>query len=55
MKLELFEAVYGLNRHDTNDPELFMAHGTNDQNLSTPYSEAIELQAIYEYLIYIYW
>lgn len=49
-KLELFEAVYGLNRYDVHDPELFMAHGTNDQNLSTPFSEATELQGIYESL-----
>ena len=50
LKLELFEAVYGLNQYDSNDPELFMAHGTNDQNLATPYTEATELQGIYESL-----
>ncbi len=48
IKLELFEAVYGLYLYDSNDPELFMAHGTNDINPSTPYSEATELQGIYD-------
>lgn len=46
-KLELFESVYGLNRYDGNDPELFMAHGTAYDPV-TPFSEAIELQEIYE-------
>ena len=50
VKLELFEAVYGLDQYDVHDPELFMAHGTNDQNPSTPFSEATELQEIYESL-----
>lgn len=50
IKLELFESVYGLNRYDKNDPELFMAHGTNDQLTSTPFSEATELQGIYDSL-----
>ena len=48
VKLELFEAIYGLSRYDGGDPELFMAHGTNDVNPSTPFSEAVELQAIYD-------
>ena len=47
-KLEVFESVYGLNRYDGSDPELFMAHGTQDMNPSTPFSEAIELQDIYD-------
>ena len=47
IKLELFESVYGLNRYDSNDPELFMAHGTNDQNPTTSFSEATELQELY--------
>lgn len=47
-QLELFESVYGLNRYDGSDPELFMAHGTQDMNPSTPFSEAIELQEIYD-------
>jgi len=46
VKLELFEAVYGLDRYDSNDPELFMAHGT-EYDPVTPFSEAIELQDIY--------
>ena len=46
--MELFEAIYGLNRYDGSDPELFMAHGTEDINPSTPFSEAIELQEIYD-------
>ena len=47
IKLELFEAIYGLNRFDSGDPELFMAHGTDDVNPGTPFSEATELQGIY--------
>lgn len=48
LKLELFEAIYGLNRYDGSDPELFMAHGTDDVNPGTPFSEATELQGIYD-------
>ena len=47
VKLNLFEAVYGLNRYDRNDPELFMAHGTEYDRV-TPYSGAIALQEIYD-------
>ena len=50
IKLELFESIYGENRHDANDPELFMAHGTNDMNAGTPFEEALELQGIYDSL-----
>lgn len=50
VKLELFESVYGLNRYDVHDPELFMAHGTNDQNSGTPFSEATELEEVYDSL-----
>lgn len=50
VKIELFEAVYGTYLYDDNDPELFMAHGTNDVNPSTPYSEATELKDIYDSL-----
>ncbi|RXE95697.1 alpha/beta hydrolase [Pseudoalteromonas sp. PS5] len=50
VKLDLFEGVYGAYLYDSDDPELFMAHGTNDANPSTPYSEAIELQGIYDSL-----
>ena len=48
IKLQLFEAIYGLNRFDGSDPELFMAHGTDDVNPATPFSEATEVQAIYD-------
>ena len=34
-------------RYDPNDPELFMAHGTDDINPSTPFSEATELEATF--------
>ena len=47
--LDVFESVYQKNRYDSNDPELFMAHGTA-QDLVTPYSEALELQEIYNSL-----
>ncbi len=50
VKLELFESVYGLNPYDRNDPELFMAHGTNDSNPTTTFSEATELNNIYNSL-----
>lgn len=46
-KLDLFEGVYGIDPYDTGDPELFLVHGTNDQNASTPYSESVEFQGIY--------
>ena len=52
IKLDVFESVYQLNqydRYDNNDPELFMGHGTA-QDLVTPYSEALELQDIYNSL-----
>jgi acetyl esterase/lipase len=49
IKLDLFESVYGLNRYDSNDPELFMAHGT-DYDPVTPFSEALELEGIYDSL-----
>ena len=52
IKLDVFEAVYELNqydRYDSNDPELFMGHGTA-QDLVTPYEEALELQEIYDSL-----
>jgi acetyl esterase/lipase len=48
VKLEVFEGVYGLNRYDAGDPELLLAHGTNDINASTPFSEATELKDIYD-------
>ena len=51
-KLDLFEAVYGLdqyNRYDSSDPELFMGHG-EAEDLQTPYAGALELQDIYDSL-----
>jgi len=50
IKLELYEAIYGTNLYDINDPELFMAHGTMDVNPSTPFSEATDLKEIYDSL-----
>ena len=48
VKLELLEQVYGFNRYDSNDPELFLAHGTADANPTTTFSEAVELNALYD-------
>lgn len=48
VKLDLFESIYGLNLYDSNDPELFMAHGTMDINPTTTFAEATELQEIYD-------
>jgi predicted esterase len=48
VKLDLSAAIYGVDPYDADDPALFMAHGTVDQNPSTPYSEATELQGIYD-------
>lgn len=48
VKLELFEAIYGLERYDAGDPELFLAHGTLDANPTTTFSEATELNNIYD-------
>lgn len=52
IKLDVFEAVYDLekyDRYDSNDPELFMGHG-QETDLVTPYEEALELQEIYNSL-----
>ncbi len=52
IKLDVFETVYDLEqyaRYDSNDPELFMAHGTA-QDPVTPYEGALELQSIYDSL-----
>ncbi len=48
VKLELLEAIYGVDRYDVNDPEVYLAHGTMDVNPSTPFSEATELKEIYD-------
>ena len=52
IKLDVYESVYQLmqyERYDTNDPELFMAHGEAYDPV-TPYQEALELQSIYNSL-----
>lgn len=49
LKLDVFESVFGLYRYDSNDPELFMAHG-DQYDPVTPYEEALELQGIYDSL-----
>ncbi len=49
LKLDVFESVYGFDRYDSNDPELFMAHG-DQYDPVTPYEEALELQGIYDSL-----
>ena len=50
VKIELYEAIYGVSLYDINDPELFMAHGTMDANPSTPFSEATDLKDTYDFL-----
>ncbi|MDG2275346.1 MAG: alpha/beta hydrolase [Flavobacteriaceae bacterium] len=50
IKLETFESFYGVNRYNSSDPEIFIAHGTADPNDFTPYTEAIELKNIYDSL-----
>lgn len=50
VKLELFESVFGLDRYDSSDPELLTLHGTLDPNPSTPFTEATELNNIYNSL-----
>ena len=46
VKLELFENVYGLSRYDSNDPPLFIAHGTEDPTVL--FSEAEEMVRLYD-------
>ncbi len=45
--LSVHESVYGHNRFDSNDPELFIIHGTEDKRL-VPYSGSLDLIDIYE-------
>ena len=47
-KLDMFEGVYGVDPYDSGDPELFLAHGTDDRNASTPFAESEEFQGIYD-------
>ena len=49
IKLDVLEGVYGVDRYDADDPELFMAHGDQPDPV-TPYEEALELQEIYNNL-----
>ncbi len=44
--LEALEAIYGHHRFDSLDPELFIAHGTEDPTVL--YSQAEELVALYD-------
>ncbi len=48
VKLELYEQVYSVDRYDSNDPELFIAHGTLDPTVL--FSEGTELDSIYNSL-----
>ncbi len=48
VKLEVFNSVYGMERYDSNDPELFIAHGTLDSTVL--FSEAIKLEHLYDSL-----
>jgi len=49
IKLDVFQAVYGFDRYDVDDPELFMAHGDGNDPV-TPYEGALALQDIYDSL-----
>ena len=49
IKLDVYEAVYGTDRYDVEDPELFMAHGDGHDPV-TPYEGALALQEIYDSL-----
>ncbi len=44
-KLDVYEAVYGVERYDSNDPPLFIAHGTEDPTVL--FSEAEEMVQLY--------
>lgn len=48
VKLGLLESIYNLNRYDSKDPELFIAHGTLDPTVL--FSEGTELESIYNSL-----
>ena len=48
-KVELYNTVYEVNRYDSEDPELFMAHGDGNDPV-TPYEGALALQDIYDSL-----
>ncbi|MCH2082656.1 MAG: carboxylesterase family protein [Saprospiraceae bacterium] len=44
--VEILELIYGYERFDSNNPALFIAHGTEDPTV--PFSNAEDLKAIYE-------
>jgi acetyl esterase/lipase len=46
VKLDLFESIYGINRFDSNDPKLFIAHGTEDPTVL--FSEAEDMVQLYD-------
>lgn len=48
-KIELYNSVYQVDRYDSADPELFMAHGDGYDPV-TPYEGALALQDIYDSL-----
>lgn len=47
IKLDLFEQIYGEQRFDSNDPKLFMAHGTLDNSPYTEFSNSMDLLSVY--------
>ena len=49
LKVELYNSVYEVDRYDSDDPELFMAHGDGNDPV-TPYQGALALQDIYNSL-----
>ena len=46
VKLDLYESIYGVNRFDSNDPPLFIAHGTEDPTVL--FSEAEDMVELYD-------
>jgi para-nitrobenzyl esterase len=46
VSIEILESIYGHQRFDSNDPAMFIAHGTED--ITVPFSSAEDLKTIYE-------
>ena len=46
VSIEILESIYGHQRFDSNDPALFIAHGTEDPTV--PFSSAEDLKTIWE-------
>ena len=44
--LDILKEVFGHQRFDSNDPSLFIAHGTKDPTV--PFSSALDLKSVYE-------